>query len=192
MAADALLPYTIGPSDKLAVDVYGISEVSRQVTVDPMGQISIPLAGSIQAAGLTPAQLASVVTTRLQGNYVRDPRVTVNVLEILSQAITVEGEVTTPGIYPVTTRMTLLRAIARAQGTTEYAKENYVVVFRTVDNKKLAALYDLRAIRTGLYDDPQIFANDVVVVGESRARRVFKDVLAATPLIVTPLITLLR
>ena len=85
--------------------------------------------------------------------------------------------------------MTLLSAIARAEGTPELAKENYVVVFRTVNGVDYATLYDLRAIRTGLYGDPRVFPSDTIVVGESRARRVFRDVLAATGLITTPIVT---
>lgn len=84
-----------------------------------------------------------------------------------------------------------MRAIARASGTSEFARENYVVVFRNVDGKRYAALYDLRAIRQGMYDDPEIFSNDVIYVGDSQARRLFRDIIAASPLISTPLIYLI-
>ncbi len=75
---------------------------------------------------------------------------------------------------------------------TEFATTNYVVVYRTVDGQKYAGLYDLRAIRAGEYIDPEILPNDVVVVGESRARRTFRDVLSASGLITAPLILLLQ
>lgn len=185
-------PYVIGPLDKLTVDVFGMSDTARQLTVDPSGQISVPLAGAIRASGLTPAQLAALITARLKQNYVRNPQVSVNVTEILSQTVTVDGQVTAPGIYAFSGPITLVRAIARAQGTTEFATTNYVVVYRTVDGQKYAGLYDLRAIRAGNYPDPDILPNDVIVVGESRARRIFKDVLAASGLITTPLVILFR
>jgi polysaccharide export outer membrane protein len=97
-----------------------------------------------------------------------------------------------PGLFPIVGRMTLMRAIARAQGVTEFARENHVVVFRRVNDQNMAALYDLRAIRQGLYADPEIYANDIVLVGESHARRVFHDFLQASGFLAAPLVTLLR
>lgn len=185
--------YLIGPYDTLSISVFGISELqATKIQVDAGGMMSFPLVGAIQAAGHTPAELAAEIEKGLQGKYVREPQVTVNLDETVSQVVTVEGEVKQPGLYPVVGRMTLLRAVARAEGTTEFAKLNYVVVFRTVDNLQYAALYDLKQIRTGAMADPEIYANDVVVVGESRARRVFKDLLQASPLLTSPLIAVLN
>ena len=113
---------------------------------------------------------------------------TVNLKETVSQVVTIEGQVAKPGLYPVVGRMSLMRAIATAQGTTEFSQLNDVVIFRTVNGQRLAALYDLKAIRHGAYADPEVFANDVVMVGDSAARHFFKDALAVTPLITTPLI----
>jgi polysaccharide export outer membrane protein len=88
--------------------------------------------------------------------------------------------------------MTLMRAIATAKGLDEFANQSDVVVFRTVEGQKLAALYNLKAIRRGAYEDPEIFANDVVVVGDSSARRLFRDIIQASPLLTTPLIVALQ
>jgi polysaccharide biosynthesis/export protein len=66
------------------------------------------------------------------------------------------------------------------------------VIFRTVEGKQLAALYNLKAIRRGNYDDPEVFANDVVVVGDSSARRLFRDILQVVPLLTTPIIVALQ
>ena len=186
----APVSFAIGPADRLAISVYGIPEATVPVTVDPSGQISVPIAGNIQAAGRTPSELTVQIAQRLRANHVRNPIVSVNVVEVLSQTVTVSGQVTRPGVYAVSGRVTLLGAIARAEGTTEFAKENYVVVFRTVNGVDYATLYDLRAIRAGLYADPRVFPSDTVVVGESRARRVFRDVLAASGLIVAPVTAL--
>lgn len=184
-------PYLLGPLDKLAVEVYGVGDLTRNVQVDAAGQISLPLAGTIRVAGLTPAQVEDQVEERLRGRYIRDPQVTVNLTETLSQHVTVEGEVDEPGIYPILGRMTLLRAIARAKGTTEFARLRHVVVLRTVGGQRLAALFDLRAIQLGAYDDPEIYANDIVVVSEDRARRIFRDVLQSAGLIMSPLVAVL-
>lgn len=185
-------PYLIGPFDKLSIDVFGVEDLSKTVQTDASGRLSLPLAGTIEAAGLTPQELAEMIATRLQGRYIRDPQVSVNLVETVSQVITVDGEVREPGLYPVVGRMTLMRAIATAKGTTEFALQRHVVVFRTVEGKQLAALYDLRAIREGYYSDPEVFANDVVVVSESRARRIFRDIIQGSGLITAPLIVALQ
>jgi polysaccharide biosynthesis/export protein len=128
----------------------------------------------------------------LRSGGVRRPQVTVNVKEELSQTLTVDGQVKEPGIYPVIGQMTLLRAVAAAKGPDEYAKLTDIVIFRTVSGQKMAGLYNLKAIRRGAYADPEVYANDVIVVGDSPARRLFKDSLAVLPNVLTPLIVLLR
>lgn len=182
-------PYLVGPFDKLVIDVFGIDELSRkEVQTDAGGRISFPLAGVIEAAGKTPAELEQVIEEKLRGRFVRNPQVTVNLKETVSQVITVDGEVKEPGLYPVIGRMTLMRAVATAKGATEFARLHDVVIFRTVNGQKMAGLYNLKAIRRGVYDDPEVFANDVVVVGDSSARRLFKDVIQVVPAIATPLV----
>lgn len=186
-------PYLVGPFDTLKIDVFGIAELSeREVQVDASGAASFPLAGTFQAAGKTPAQLAEEIRRKLEGRYVRNPQVTVNLEETVSQVVTLDGQVVRPGLYPVVGRMTLMRAVATAGGASEFAKLEDVVIFRSVAGQRYAALYDLKAIRRGAYEDPEIFANDVVVVGDSQARRIFRDVLQASPLITTPIVALLQ
>ncbi len=186
-------PYLIGPFDKLSIDVFGIQELSnREVQTDAGGRFSFPLAGVIDASGKTPSELETEIEGRLRRSFVRNPQVTVNLKEAVSQVITVDGQVREPGLYPVIGRMTLIRAVATAKGTSEFAKLDDVVIFRTVGNEKLAALYNLKAIRNGAYPDPEVFANDVVVVGDSKGRRLFKDFLQLAPALVTPIIILLQ
>jgi len=183
--------YLVGPFDRVAVDVYGVPELTRTVQVDAEGNIQLPLVGQIAAAGSTTAQLAETIKDRLRGRFVRDPQVIVNA-ETVNQMITVDGDVTEPGLFPVTGRMTLMRAIARAKGVSEYADTHFVVVFRRVNNQDMAALYDLRAIRLGMYADPEVFSNDVVYVGEDRARRLFQTAIQASGLLVAPVIALIQ
>jgi polysaccharide export outer membrane protein len=152
----------------------------------------MPLIGELDARGKTASELAHTIETALRGRYLRRPEVTVNILSSVSQVVTIDGQVQEPGLYPVTNQMTLLRAIASAKGLTEFAKEDDVVVLRKVGNKKMAGLYNVSAIRRGVYDDPPIYANDVIVVGDSPARRLFRDVIALSPLIAAPLITVLQ
>jgi polysaccharide biosynthesis/export protein len=185
-------PYLIGPFDKLQIDVFGVPELSKDIQADATGRISMPLIGSIDAAGKTPEQLSRAIEASLRGRYVRNPQVTVNLKEAISQVFTVDGQVKEPGLYPVIGHMSLMRAVATAKGASEFAQLDDVVVFRTVDNQHLAALYNLKAIRRGAYDDPEIFANDVIIVGDSQARRMFKDVLQVAPGLLTPIILLLQ
>jgi polysaccharide export outer membrane protein len=114
----------------------------------------------------------------------------VTVSEAPGRVVTVDGQVVEPGLYPVIGRMTLMQAIARAKGASEFARLQEVVVFRTVGTQRMAALYNLSAIRRGIYEDPEIYANDVVIVGDSPATRLFRNLIQAAPLLTTPLILL--
>lgn len=187
--ASAAPAYFVGPLDKLSIDVFGIPELSaRDVQVDTSGRITFPMAGEVNVAGRTPSEVQALLTQRLRTAYIRDPQVTVTLKETVSQLVTVEGQVKKPGLYPVTGRMTLMRAIAQAEGTVEFTRLDDIVVFRTVSGQRMAALYDLQAIRHGAYPDPDIYANDVIMVGDSNARRLFKDVLSIIPALATPIV----
>lgn len=184
-------PYRIGPFDKLDISVFGVDDLKREIQADASGRVSFPLAGTIEAGGLTPPELATEIARRLK-TYVRDPQVTVNLKDSASSVVTVDGAVREPGLYPVIGRTTLIRAIASAKGLTETADTQHAIIFRTIAGKRYAALYSIRSIREGRYDDPEIFAEDVVVVGESASRRFFRDLVAASPLLTAPIIALLR
>lgn len=184
--------YDIGPNDVLIVDVFGFESLTdREIAVDNAGRVSIPIAGTIEAAGKTPEELSAVIAERLRANFVRNPQVSVNVKEAVSQYVTVDGQVLEPGNYPVRGDMTLMRAVASAKGLGEFAKVDDVVVFRTIGGRRYAGVYNLAAIRRGNYPDPDIYANDVVIVGDSTALRRLKDLVTVLPAVVTPLIYLL-
>lgn len=190
VGADGQYEYRLGPLDKISVTVFGIEELnSKEVQVDASGRVSVPIAGSLEAGGKTPAELATQIEEKLR-KYVRNPQVAINLVDAVSNVMTVDGQVREPGLYPVMGEMTLMRAIAAAKGTTEFARLREVVIFRKVGDQQFAALYNLDAIRKGAYSDPQVYANDVIMVGDSPGRRLFKDLLQITPLITTPLVTL--
>lgn len=185
--------YLIGPFDKLKIDVFGIKEMSgREVQVDASGRVSFPLIGSFEAAGKTPFQIEDEIESRLRQSFVRDPQVTVNLEETVSQVVTIDGQVAKPGLYPVLGQMSLMQTIATSGGLSEFAKLDDIVVFRNSGGQRYAALYNLGAIRRGVYEDPDIYAGDVVIVGDSNSRRLFHDVLAASPLLVAPIIAILQ
>ncbi|MES2290041.1 MAG: polysaccharide biosynthesis/export family protein [Pseudomonadota bacterium] len=185
-------PSLIGPLDTILVDVFNVPDLSREVQVDASGRISMPLAGTIDARGKTAEELASAIETALRGRYVRNPEVTVNIKSSVSQVVTIDGQVVEPGLYPVTNQMTLMRAIASAKGLSEFARQDDVVVLRTVGAQKMAAMYNVAAIRRGAYDDPLIYANDVIVVGDSPQRRMFKDFVSLSPFLAGPIIAILQ
>jgi polysaccharide export outer membrane protein len=112
----------------------------------------------------------------------------VNLEETTSQIYTVDGQVGQPGSYPALGNITLMRAVANAKGAGEFARLDDVVVFRSVNGKPMAALYNLAAIRRGIYADPKIYANDIVMVGDSKARRTFQQFMQLFPLLTTPLV----
>ncbi|MDJ0276777.1 polysaccharide biosynthesis/export family protein [Sphingomonas sp. 2R-10] len=185
-------PSLIGPLDTIQVDVFNVPDLSREVQVDASGRISMPLAGTIPASGKTATELATAIETALRARYVRQPEVTVNIKNSVSQVVTIDGQVVEPGLYPVTNQMTLMRAIASAKGMSEFARADDVVILRTVDGRKMAGLYNMTAIRRGAYDDPAIYANDVIVVGDSPQRRMFRDFISLAPLLAAPLVAILQ
>ncbi len=185
-------PSLIGPLDTIEVDVFNVAELSREIQVDASGRISMPLIGTIDARGKTADELARAVEAALRGRYVRNPEVTINIKNSVSQVVTIDGQVVEPGLYPVTNQMTLLRAVASAKGMTEFARQEDVVILRTVNGRKMAGLYNITAIRGGAYDDPPIYANDVIVVGDSPQRRLFRDFVSVAPLLAAPLIAILQ
>lgn len=185
-------PALIGPLDTIQVEVVNVPDFTREIQVDASGRIAMPLTGTIDARGKTAEELARAVEQALRARYVRNPEVIVNLKSSVSQVVTVDGQVVEPGLYPVTNQMTLMRVIASARGLTEFARVSEVVILRTVNGRRMAGLYNMAAIRRGAYEDPAVYANDIVVVGDSPERRMFRDIVALAPLLASPLIAILQ
>ena len=160
----------ISQNDVLEVDVFGVDELDRTVEVDSTGQISLPLVGQVIAAGKTERQLEGELRARYGAKYLESPQISVNVKESSGQRVTVEGEVNKAGIYPISSRATLLRSIALAQGFTNIANPAKVYVFRKRGQETFVANYNVDAIRGGQRRDPRIYGGDVVVVFSSSAK----------------------
>lgn len=168
--------YRIGPYDLLTITVFQVDEMNRDVRVNSSGQISLPLIGAVQAGGKTVQELEAELAKKLSAGFLQDPQVSVFVKEFTSQRVTVEGAVKTPGIFPITGRTSLLQAIAMAQGLDPLADESSVVIFRYVKGQKMAALFDLDAIRDGNQEDPLIYGDDIVVVDKSGSKSAIKAI----------------
>ena len=127
--------YAIGQGDLLEVFVWRNEQLSRQITVRPDGKISLPLIQDLQAEGLTALQLKDQITRAFK-QYVQNPTVTVIVLQINSYKINILGKVARPGVYPITTKTTLLEAISMAGGFTEWANQKKITVITNKEGKK--------------------------------------------------------
>jgi polysaccharide export outer membrane protein len=193
VGANQVYVHKIGPMDKLIVDVLGIEQLSnRRLTVDGSGNITLPIAGLVHVGGLTLAEATDQLVRQLNRGYVRNPQVAINLEESLSEFYTVDGQVQQPGNYPIASGITLMRAVASARGASEFAKLREVVIHRTVNGQQMLALYDLGAIRAGAYSDPVLYPRDIVVVGDSPSRRLLQQFAQLSPLVLSPLITLLQ
>ena len=175
--------YLLRPGDVIGVSVFRENDLSRdRVQIDQAGQIVLPLVGSIDAAGLSPADLAALVEGRYGARYLRNPDVSVTLVEGRADTIAVEGSVESPGIYPVQPGYTLLSAMALAGSPTDTAKLDEVLVFRQINGQRAGARFDLADIRAGRSPDPQLLPGDTVVVGYSNLRGAYRDIVSLNPL----------
>jgi polysaccharide export outer membrane protein len=126
--------YVIGPEDVLHIAVWKENDLTTTLPVRPDGKISLPLLDDVQAAGLTPKQLADSVTEKLR-KYIADPRVTVVVTAINSKRIYLVGEVLHAGAMPMLPNMTVLQALSSA-GLNQFANTKRIYVLRTVNGKQ--------------------------------------------------------
>jgi polysaccharide export outer membrane protein len=175
--------YRIGPQDLLTISVFQVDELNREVRVNSNGQVSLPLIGTVQAGGRTVQELERDIAAKLDASYLQNPQVTVFVKEFTSQRVTLEGAVKKPGIYPLSGKTTLLQAIAMAEGLDQLADPRGVVVFRTVDGKKMGAVFDVRAIRSGDVADPDIYGDDIVVVDQSGGKTALRRFIESVPVL---------
>jgi polysaccharide export outer membrane protein len=157
--------YVIGPEDVLDINVWKEPDVSRVVPVRPDGRISLPLINDVQAAGLSPQELAGMVTERLR-KYFNEPQVTVIVTAINSQRVFVVGEVLHAGAFSLIPGMTVLQALSSAGGFTTFADVKKIHVMRLRDGKNIELPFNYRDVLKG--DNPgqniKLEPGDTVVV----------------------------
>lgn len=175
--------YRIGASDVLAVNVFGVPEYSSDFVVDNLGRIQLPLVGNLVISGRSLDEAAQDITVALEQTYLRNPRVQVQIKTAASQRVTVDGAVGAPGVYPLGVRSSLLQVVAVAKGTVDAANPRRTVVFRMINGQRMAAAFDLTDIRRGLSPDPQIFANDIVVVDSNKNAKLLQNILQTIPLL---------
>ena len=175
--------YRIGAQDLLEVSVFGVDELTQEVRVNSNGQVSLPLIGAVMAGGKTIPELETDIATKLSAGYLQNPQVSVFVKEFTSQRVTLGGAVKKPGIYPITGKTTLLQAVSMAEGVTELADLGAVVLFRTIDGKRMAAVYDINEITGGRMEDPQLYGDDIVMIEQSGSKTAFRRIVESIPIL---------
>ncbi|MGO9614915.1 MAG: polysaccharide biosynthesis/export family protein [Bryobacteraceae bacterium] len=140
--------FVIGAEDLLAINVWKEADISRTVPVRPDGKISLPLLNDVQAAGLTPEQLAASIRDGLK-KYIDDPVVTVIVTTVNSRRVYVMGEVSHPGVVPLTHGMTVLQALASAGSFTQFANVKGIYLLRSENGKQVKYPFNYKAVLKG-------------------------------------------
>ena len=158
--------YKIGPQDVVDIQVFKVAELSRTAQVSEAGTINFPLVGEVMAAGRTARELEKELTAQLGDKYLQKPQVAIIVKEFNSQRVTVEGAVRRPGVFPMQGSLSMLQAVALAQGLDQVSDETVVVV-RMTNGKRSAARFDITEIRSGTTADPQLQAGDILIAGTS-------------------------
>jgi len=164
-AVDMSKEYLIGPEDVLDITVWkNCPDLCRTVPVRPDGKMSLPLVNDVQAAGLTPMDLRQHLTEQL-AEYLPSPEVSVIVREVHNFKVAVVGSVKMPGDYEIKSQATVLELIARAQGLTEFANRDKIVVLRQNGTKTNRIEFNYRKVAEGHdQDNFYVRAGDIIVV----------------------------
>ena len=174
--------YLLRASDKISINVFREPDFSLEsVQLGVEGNISLPMIGSIPAAGMTAMEFEKDVTRRLSAAGLKTPRVSVNIKEYASHLVTVEGSVEQPGVYTFQPGAKLSSAIALAQGPRRTAKLDQVAVFREGPEGIMVAKFDYDQVRQGTMLDPILEPGDRVVMGTDGLSVAWQDLLIALP-----------
>ena len=178
----AVADYRIGALDKLNITVFQVKELTvENLQVDASGQILLPLIGLLEAKGKTTSELSSEIADKLKEHYLQSPQVSVMVADTASQKVTVEGAVNDAGVFEMKGRTSLLEAVARAKGVSKAANSHRVSIIRSVDGVPHAATFDLSAITAGKARNPEVIANDVVIVDTARSKSIWHGMVEMMP-----------
>jgi polysaccharide export outer membrane protein len=169
---------TLKPGDTLNISVLQDPKLDRSVVVDPNGQIAFPLAGHINANGLTPQRLERILKSRLERNYKEDGvDVTVALAnaakpdipeEDLKPKVFITGEVLRPGPYPIRQATSLVQAISIAGGLGPFAAKRRIQIRRGSGSDETIFQFDYKAYEAGLNlgSNIPLQAGDVIIVPE--------------------------
>lgn len=174
--------YQIGPLDVLDITVFKVPELSKTVQVSESGRFGYPLVGDVQAAGRSPRDVERDLTRLLGDKYLRSPQVSILVKEYNSQRFTVEGAVKKPGVFPMQGQVTLMQAVAGAQGL-EPLSDDTLVIFRQINGQRSIARFSMSDLRAGKIGDPTLVPGDIVMAPSSDVKEGMMTLFKAAPLI---------
>lgn len=157
--------YRISAEDLLEISVWKEEDLQKEVIVRPDGGVSFPLAGDVQAAGLTTTELERSIGERLE-SFIPEAVVTVSVLELRGLRIYVSGNVTSPGQYTVGRYVDVLQAITLAGGLTPFADKNSIRVIRRENGRERVFKFNYGQVQKGTKLEQNILLqpDDVVIV----------------------------
>jgi len=168
---------SVGAGDQIFITVFGQPDMSAEVTVNDNQQVTLPLLGTLKVGGLTPAAIEKLVAQRLRnGEYLRNPEVSIQVRQVRSQMVSVLGEVQRPGRFPLSGKMSVLDALATAGGLTARA-DHTVTLLRSVaapDGSSSGARQEVPIPLDQMLDiatggpDKELRNDDVVFVGQQK------------------------
>ena len=118
--------YRIGPGDRLRIATYGEDRLTGEFTVTAQGAIAFPLLGEVAAEGRTVSEFTALLQRRLAGEYMRNPQVSVEMVNF--RPVYILGEVTRPGEFPYGERMSVFALVAKAGGFTYRANQGYALI----------------------------------------------------------------
>jgi polysaccharide biosynthesis/export protein len=174
--------YALRPADQIAITVFREPELSLdRVRIGVEGNVSLPMIGSIPAAGMTAKQFEQDVTRRLAAAGLKSPVVSVNIAEYASHLVTVEGAVDKPGVYAFQPGARLSTAVALASGPKRTANAAQVAVFRESPEGIMIAKFDYGQVSQGTMLDPVLEPGDRVVMGTDGLSVFWEDLLKALP-----------
>lgn len=163
--ASTKVEYRLSAGDKIDVFVWKEEDLSKEVTISPDGTLSYPLAGDIEAAGLTVKELRNALTQKMQ-EYIPKALVTVSLVEVSGYRVYVLGEVNKPGEYLPGNYVTIAQALTLAEGLTTFANGGSIRVVRQSGGQELVMKFDYGRFKRGrdLSRNVRLESGDVVMV----------------------------
>ena len=163
----------LGPEDVINVDVFDQPIYSRgNIIVPPGGKINYPLIGQVLIVGRTPDEIEKEITEKLE-EYIIDPKVTVQIVQVHSLKYTVVGDVTAPGVYEMGRRMTVTEGLAKSGYFNKYAKGSDISVLRMQhDGNPMQIKVNMESVQKGKSKDIFLAPGDTVFVPSNVWKRI--------------------
>jgi protein involved in polysaccharide export with SLBB domain len=163
--------YILSPNDQLAVEVFGEDDLRTNARLNPEGNLTVPLLGSVHLAGLTPTQAASKLTELYGRDYLVNPKINVVILSYAKRRFSIIGQVNRPGSYEMPdgspSGIDLLEAVAMAGGYTRIAAPERITVRRHNPNGDQIFKVNAKRFTKGNGGGFLVEPSDTITVGES-------------------------